>query len=96
MLERFACRHTLAHNLLRLKSCILCDACSGDCTAHGGLPLQFYSVGPDGNAMHVAEQFMYVCHFLKGGGDILRLSGSSCRRPFRFLSVVCRQTFVYP
>ena len=38
--------------------------------------------------MHLAEQFMYVCHFLKGGCDILRLSGSSCRDLLGFLSVV--------
>ena len=38
--------------------------------------------------MHVAEQFMYVCHFLKGGGDTLHLSGSLCRDLLDFLSVV--------
>ena len=66
----------------------LCDHGPGDCTAHGRLPLQFYFVGPDCNAMQIAEQFMYVCQFLKGGCDILRLSESSCRDIFVSLSVV--------
>ena len=44
----------------------------------------FDSVGPDGNAMHEVEQLMYVCHFLKGGGDILRLSWIFVSRPFGF------------
>ena len=38
--------------------------------------------------MHVAEQFMNVFHFLKGGCDILRPSESSCRDHFDSLSVV--------
>ena len=50
--------------------------------------LQFYSVGRNGNTMHVAEQFMYVCHFLKCGGDTLRQSGSLCCDLLDFLSVV--------
>ena len=81
-------RESWSSRSLLLKSCILWDLCPGDCTAHGGLPLQFYSVDPDGNAMHVVEQLMYVCHFLKVGGDILRLSGSSCCDLLDFLSVV--------
>ena len=51
-------------------------------------PLQFYSVGSHGNAIHMTEQFMHVCHFLQGGCDILRLSGSSCPDLLDFLSVV--------